>query len=46
MNEFEYSIKSDFSVLAALRVLAGEDASYFGAWRNQSSVSIGVKKIW
>jgi hypothetical protein len=46
MNEFEYSIKSDFSVIAALRVLAGEDASYFGAWRNQSSISIGVKKIW
>ncbi|MBU6154338.1 MAG: hypothetical protein KGP28_08570 [Bdellovibrionales bacterium] len=46
MNELEYSIQTDFSILAALRVLAGEDASYFGAWRNQSSVSIGVKKLW
>ncbi len=46
MNELEYLIKTDFSILAALRVLAGEDASYFGAWRNQSSLSIGVKKIW
>jgi hypothetical protein len=46
MNEFEYSIKTDFSLLAALRVLAGEDSSYFGAWRNLGSVSIGVKKTW
>lgn len=46
MNEFEFSIKKNFSVLASLRVLAGEDDSYFGAWRNQSSVSLGVKQIW
>jgi|GEM_PF-2236032 len=46
MNEFEYSLKTDFAILAGLRVLAGQDDSYFGAWRNQSSVSLGLKKVW
>jgi len=46
LNELQYSLNKDTFLLLALRVLAGEDNSYFGAWRNQSSVSFGVKQLW
>ena len=45
LNELEYTMKRGLSLLLALRILAGEDNSYFGAWRNQSSYSIGVKQL-
>ncbi len=46
MEELQYWITKTFSVLIGLRVLAGEDDSFFGAWRNQSSLSIGVLQKW
>jgi len=46
MEELQYWINQTFSVLLGLRVLAGEDDGFFGAWRNQSSLSIGVLQKW
>jgi hypothetical protein len=46
MSELEYSIEAAFSAIASLRVLAGEDSSYFGEWRNQGSLSLGVRRTW
>jgi len=45
-NELEYLIKKGFSVTAALRILSGQDDSYFGEWRNEDSYSFGVKWAW
>jgi hypothetical protein len=46
MNQLEYAFKAGFSVLGAIRILSGEDNSYFGDWRNQDSVSMGFKWAW
>ena len=45
-QELEISLRSGFSSLLGISVLAGQDQSYFGAWRNESSMSVGVKKTW
>jgi hypothetical protein len=46
LSELEYEVKKGFSLLAALRILTGQDHSYFGDWRDQDSYSFGVKCIW
>ena len=46
LNELEYQVKKGFSVLVALRILVGQDNSYFGDWRDQDSYSMGVKWVW
>ncbi len=42
-SELEYVIKSGLSVTLTVRMLAGDDNSYFGDWRANDSSSIGVK---
>jgi len=45
-QELELSLHSQFSTLIGVKVLAGEDRSFFGGWRNESSICLGVKKSW
>ena len=45
-SELEYSFTQQFSILGAIRVLAGQDNSYFGAWRGENSFSLGLRYIW
>ena len=46
MSEFEYAFSKTFSALTALRILSGENYSYFGDWRSEDSFSIGMRWIW
>jgi hypothetical protein len=46
LNELDFEISKGFSILAAVRLLSGQDHSYFGDWRDQDSYSFGVKAIW
>lgn len=46
MSEFEYAFSKSFSALATLRILSGENYSYFGDWRSEDSGSIGLRWIW
>lgn len=46
INELEYTVNKQLSVLAAIRLLAGDDNSYFGDWRDQDSYSAGLRWIW
>jgi hypothetical protein len=46
MNELEYAVTRTFSITGAIRILTGEDNSYFGDWRNQDSFSGGLKWDW
>lgn len=45
INELEWSFSGSLSVLGAVRILTGEDDSYFGDWRDQDSYSAGVRYI-
>lgn len=46
VNEIEWSIARNMSLLGALRLLAGEDNSYFGDWRDQDSYSAGLRWVF
>ena len=46
LNELEYTVRQGFSIVGAVRILSGDDSSYFGDWRDQDSYSAGVKWIW
>ncbi|MBS1958321.1 MAG: hypothetical protein JST80_02510 [Bdellovibrionales bacterium] len=46
INEIEWSIAQNMSLLGAMRLLAGEDNSYFGDWRDQDSYSAGLRWIF
>jgi hypothetical protein len=46
VQDLEYAVKGGFSGLITMKVLAGENGSYFGEWRNESSLSIGLRKTW
>lgn len=46
MEEIQYDFSKLFSVTANLRVIAGQDHSYFGDWRDEDSYSAGVKLTW
>ena len=46
MNELQYAIQKGFYVLAGLRLMYGQDESYFGDWRNNDSYSLGVRWVW
>lgn len=43
INEVEWAFARNVSALGAVRLLAGEDDSYFGDWRNQDSWSAGLR---
>jgi hypothetical protein len=45
-NELEYFLRKNLSLIAGIRILSGEDDSYFGDWRNEDSYSLGVKCIF
>ena len=45
-NELEYMLQKNFSLTADIRVLSGQDHSYFGDWRDQDSYSFGVRRQW
>jgi hypothetical protein len=45
-NEFEYTIQKNFSLTADLRILSGQDHSYYGDWRDEDSFSFGVRREW
>lgn len=44
-NELEWNVEKNWSVLAAVRVLAGPSGSYFGDWRSLDSVSGGLRWV-
>ena len=46
VQDLEYALQGGFSGLLSMKVLAGEDGSYFGEWRNESSLSLGLRKTW
>ncbi len=46
LQELEYSPTPAFSMNLGVRVLAGGERSYFGEWRNHSSVMAGVRLSW
>lgn len=46
LSEFEYAFTKTFSALTSLRILAGENYSYFGDWRSEDSISIGMRYTW
>ena len=46
MSEFEYAFTKSFSAMTALRILSGQNYSYFGDWRAEDSFSIGLRWIW
>lgn len=46
LNELEYQVSSQFTVFSSLNLLSGRDHSYFGDWRDQDSVSMGIKYLW
>jgi len=46
LNQLEYEFHQGFSALVAIRILTGQDHSYFGDWRDQDSFSSGVKWGW
>lgn len=46
MSELEYAFTKTFSAMTTLRVLSGEDYSYFGDWRSEDSISIGMRYTW
>lgn len=46
MSEFEYAFTKTFSAMTAIRILSGENYSYFGDWRSEDSYSIGLRYTW
>lgn len=46
MSEFEYAFSKTFSAMTTLRILSGENYSYFGDWRSEDSISVGLRWIW
>jgi hypothetical protein len=45
-QELEYGLTDGFRVIAGVHFLMGSDQSYFGAWRDQSAASLGVRWYW
>ncbi len=41
-----YSPRESYSFFAAANMIAGEDRSYFGAWRSLDSFSVGARAVW
>jgi hypothetical protein len=41
-----FSARENLALFATASIIAGEDRSYFGAWRSLDSVSIGARAIW
>ncbi len=46
MSEFEYAFTKTFSAMSSLRVLSGENYSYFGDWRSEDTISLGLRYTW
>ncbi|MBC7397074.1 MAG: hypothetical protein H7333_06490 [Bdellovibrionales bacterium] len=46
LNELEYQVQSGFSLTLAMRLLSGKAHSYFGDWRNEDSLSAGMRWVW
>jgi hypothetical protein len=46
MNELEYMFNHNLSALGTVRLLTGKDNTYFGDWRDNNSVSTGVRWLW
>ena len=45
-SELEYAFTKTFSAMTAIRILSGENYSYFGDWRAEDSLSLGLRWIW
>ncbi len=45
-NTVEYHLNPQLALLAEAKILSGQDNSYFGEWRNDDSISAGVKWVW
>jgi len=46
ISELEYAFTKTFSAMTTIRILSGEDYSYFGDWRAEDSLSIGLRWVW
>ncbi len=46
LNQIEYRVNRSLSVLGEIRLLSGQDNSYYGEWRAYDSYSCGVKWLW
>ena len=46
LSEIEYSFMKNFSAIGSVRMLAGQNYSYFGDWRAEDSAGIGMRWTW
>jgi hypothetical protein len=45
MIELQYSISKTFALLTSLRILAGQNYSYFGDWRAEDAYTFGMRVL-
>lgn len=45
MMELQYALSKSFWLLTSVRILAGQNYSYFGDWRSEDSFTLGMRVI-